>query len=196
MTAGRYRPPPEQALHDSLAEVHAALARGDITVLVRKAPLNVQRARDQGRALCTQLLLGAGSGTYHSRSATPGMVAVAACRGRPVGVDVQSASAGLVDAALMRMALHPSELAWLESRHDAAQRFYGLWTRKEAALKALGAGLAISPDRVNAGWAEGWQRIDLCGQRVQVLELESDATHSLAVATLAATPPVGVWMLP
>lgn len=75
----------------------------------------------------------------HSRE----LVAVAAARTGPVGVDVEDVYprevAGLADRWFT-----PEELAWMTTQDDELSAFLHLWTAKEAVGKALGLGLRHS----------------------------------------------------
>jgi 4'-phosphopantetheinyl transferase len=84
----------------------------------------------------------------------------------PVGVDIewQRAVPGLENLA--RHHLAPVEQAWMDEGNDAAvreSRFHRLWCAKEAALKALGSGLLVAPQRVavDGGRPGGVVHIDL-----------------------------------
>jgi 4'-phosphopantetheinyl transferase len=110
-----------------------------------------------------------------SRSDRCALVAVA--RGRDVGVDIERVDTGRAletiadrlfpqeDAARLR-ALPPGE---------RASAFFALWTRKEAVLKALGAGLGALAD------AEG------LGRHMEVVDLPAPAGYR---AALAVHPPL------
>jgi 4'-phosphopantetheinyl transferase len=78
-----------------------------------------------------------------SVSHTPDLVAVAAGRQGPVGVDVENQHAREV-ATMARRWFDPAELAWMAGQPDGLQAFLHLWTAKEAVGKALGKGLRNS----------------------------------------------------
>lgn len=77
-----------------------------------------------------------------SVSHVDGVVAVAACRDAPVGVDVEC-SRPLPAVGLAERWFEPAAAAWLRARPpaDRAAGFLLLWTAKEAVGKALGRGL-------------------------------------------------------
>lgn len=77
-----------------------------------------------------------------SVSHVDGVVAVAACRDAPVGVDVERRRPVPAVALACRW-FDPAAVAWLRGRPDAdrAEGFLLLWTAKEAVGKALGVGL-------------------------------------------------------
>ena len=135
---------------------------------------------------------GAGS-TRISRSATPGLAAVALCRSAAVGIDVERVRPELVDDDLTDLALHPQERAAAGERDPEA--FFAIWTRKEAALKALGVGLAIAPDTVIAGHRQfEWIRLAFgAAGFVRVRSINAPLGFCAAVATLGAATDVFEW---
>lgn len=69
------------------------------------------------------------------------VAAVAISRARPCGVDVETAAGAPESLDGMDAALHPAERACLRNATDKRSCFLDLWTRKEAAAKAVGLGL-------------------------------------------------------
>jgi 4'-phosphopantetheinyl transferase len=89
------------------------------------------------------------SGTCHvSATRAGGRVGVAVSRRVPIGIDVEPCTP-FVGEELAATVATERERRWLSAalgpRHDA---ILWLWTRKEAALKALGVGLAVPPTSV------------------------------------------------
>lgn len=82
-------------------------------------------------------------------------VVVALTTEGPVGVDVEAVPATPVEE-LARGALTPRERAALEAFPPAGryEAFTKVWVRKEAALKATGHGLRISPNKVEVSGPE------------------------------------------
>lgn len=78
-----------------------------------------------------------------SHAADLALVAVAA--GGELGVDVESLGAGTDDMDIARCFFAPAELARLAALPEAsrAAAFLDCWTKKEACLKACGAGLTL-----------------------------------------------------
>ena len=112
-------------------------------------------------------------GLHFSMSHTAGLVAVAVTRVGPVGVDIEEVApwdaADLDDVAALTLA--PVERAVLVRQRaaDRALAFTTYWTRKEAAVKAVGTGLTAalenivvspptSPPRL-VRWGRGGQRL-------------------------------------
>lgn len=85
-----------------------------------------------------------------SLSHTRGMVACAVTKDAEVGVDVECIDRDVNTADIAARFFAPAEAAHLmlldpEARRD---RFFDLWTLKEALVKALGAGMAMSLNRL------------------------------------------------
>ncbi|MET9960480.1 4'-phosphopantetheinyl transferase superfamily protein [Streptomyces sp. NPDC006326] len=109
-------------------------------------------------------------GLHFSLSRSADLVLYAVGR-TPVGVDVEASSPTDVDDAV-RDLLHPQERAELDALAPAERReaFLRCWTRKEAYLKGIGAGLAHGIDRNYLGTgafppsrppATGWTVLDV-----------------------------------
>jgi 4'-phosphopantetheinyl transferase len=81
-------------------------------------------------------------------SHTHGLVAVAFCRGRDVGVDVEAVREGSKIEAIGRQFFCPEEVEDILALSPADQRaaFFRCWTRKEALIKATGMGLSLPLD--------------------------------------------------
>ena len=99
----------------------------------------------------------------HSR----GVLLIGVATGRPVGVDVEHVRAVGDLAGLARVALGPAEQAQLHAPADARARltrFFQLWTRKEARLKASGEGIVAglaADSSTGADDARRWSTRDL-----------------------------------
>jgi 4'-phosphopantetheinyl transferase len=84
------------------------------------------------------------SGLHTSLSHSGDMIAVAISTGRPVGADIQHLVPGLDPVALSARFFPPEEHAYVAAGSDPgarADRFAGLWARKEAVVKAAGGRL-------------------------------------------------------
>lgn len=81
---------------------------------------------------------------WWSLSHTEGLAACIWSRHGRCGVDIERAGRPARHAAIARRYFAPAETAWLLSLPPDQQpeAFLGLWTRKEAVIKALGAGIA------------------------------------------------------
>jgi 4'-phosphopantetheinyl transferase len=78
-----------------------------------------------------------------SLSRSAGVALVAVTRGRAVGVDVEQIRSDVDDAGLAERFFSPAEAGELRALPETERRaaFFALWVRKEAVVKATGAGL-------------------------------------------------------
>jgi 4'-phosphopantetheinyl transferase len=171
-----------------------ALTRSLLGGLLNEAPDALRfEASERGRPE----LAGAAavSGVRFNLSHTRGLVACAVARTCDVGVDVEQLSRRVELLRVAERVFSPLELRELHALQGEAQRqrFFALWTLKEAYVKAIGKGLAgplqaisffpAAPDPVplqfepEAGDREG----DWCFRRCR-----PDAEYALAVALRAA----------
>jgi 4'-phosphopantetheinyl transferase len=93
-------------------------------------------------------------------SHTAGVMALAICEGREVGVDVEAVREDLFAEGIARRYL-PAEVAEEIERRVGTERsreFYRGWVRQEAYAKARGGGLALIGESPDPG---GWSVIDL-----------------------------------
>lgn len=91
------------------------------------------------------------SGPLHFNIAHSGGLALMAfCAAAPVGVDVEAHRADVNWREIVPLVYTPAEQTWLFAHPPAEQftRFYTLWARKEAFLKARGDGLIGDPANV------------------------------------------------
>jgi 4'-phosphopantetheinyl transferase len=129
------------------------------------------------------------NGVHVSLSRTSTLVAVAATRVGPVGIDVEMVASSDFDG-FAATALHPDERADVEvaSHADRLHRRATSWARKEAALKALGVGLRTDPASVQtppSGIRTEW---DGFASPFTVVDLALDVAGAVgAVAVLGAS---------
>jgi phosphopantetheinyl transferase len=145
--------------------------------------------KEAARAVCTQLGLALWPrNPLVSRSGTAGLAAVAISDACAVGVDVERIDERVVDESLLAVVLHPLEHA-ATNREHLARDFFGLWTRKEAVLKAVGQGLMISPQAIMVGFADHeWSRVTVPGHgEVAVRSFEVPHGFAGALAIVADT---------
>lgn len=119
----------------------------------------------------------------------PGIAVIAV--GSPVrlGVDAESIERDVSVTAVARKVFTPAETEWLfADTHSTRERFFALWTRKEAYLKALGTGFRVSAKDVevtnNCGafGVRATQEIDAATSRWCVNEFQM-GTHRIALVT-------------
>lgn len=111
-----------------------------------------------------------------------------------VGVDVEPLVAERVDTELVARVLAPSERAPWDALEPArrTEAFFQLWTRKEAAMKAVGMGLALDPRELVVLLA-GDLFAPLCETPLGTVQLESIEVgpgHAAALGVLGASDPL------
>ena len=84
---------------------------------------------------------------------------IALCAKGPLGVDVELGQRRRQTLPLARRFYATSEYEWLAAlpAEEQESAFYRLWSRKEAVLKAQGAGIAAGLDKVRFVPEEGWR---------------------------------------
>jgi 4'-phosphopantetheinyl transferase len=116
--------------------------------------------------------------------------AVAVMRGATVGADVETPRPRLDPLAIARAYFAPSEIAALEACAPAARAsmFLGLWTAKEAVLKALGTGLSGSLAEVELRLGDDGRPARVA-RAPGAVEVWAPAPIDAGVATLAVAAP-------
>lgn len=80
--------------------------------------------------------------TFFNVSHCATLALIAFCDAAPVGIDVEASRALMLEDPLAALLCTPSELAWMRADPARANAVLaGLWTRKEAVLKAAGIGV-------------------------------------------------------
>lgn len=82
------------------------------------------------------------AGPEFNISHTEDMVVCAICSDQKIGIDVEKKKNINIDD--FNNCWCEEELAWLQNAPDPEERFYYLWTRKEAVIKAFGKGFSYS----------------------------------------------------
>ncbi|MES2446538.1 MAG: 4'-phosphopantetheinyl transferase superfamily protein [Bacteroidota bacterium] len=77
-----------------------------------------------------------------------GLILIAVCSS-PVGIDVELMKKDFSFTSLLADCFHPNETILIKNSQDQLTCFYGLWTRKEAILKATGEGLIEELPEIN-----------------------------------------------
>ena len=128
-------------------------------------------------------------------SHTHGLAAVAVTLDDEIGVDVERITSP-VDMDLARNCFSPGEIAWLDSTPAAEQpnRFFEIWTLKEAYLKARGTGLSLPLKEFSVcAMGDVAATISFCGSIVddpaawQFHRSQITPQHQLAVAVRRPT---------
>lgn len=86
-----------------------------------------------------------------------GLTVIALTAGTPVGVDVEERTAGIPHEQMAARFFSQSELERFRSipRHERLDHFFAVWTRKEAYLKGIGAGLSVAPETITVSLDPG-----------------------------------------
>jgi len=81
---------------------------------------------------------------FHFNISHSGNVVVCAFGDEEIGVDIEEIRE--VDFDLFKSCFTLQEWCEIQSSRDKCLKFYDLWTKKEAAIKLVGKGFALSPD--------------------------------------------------
>jgi 4'-phosphopantetheinyl transferase len=131
----------------------------------------------------------------HSDDVAVIAVAPGASAGTEIGVDVEVLRPMRDAIALAERNFTPAEQRALRAAPPELRdlAFMRGWTRKEACLKAIGSGLSIPPDAVDAGLQQALARLqvvhDGAHHALQVQSLPEHAGTALAVALREASAP-------
>ncbi|MCF6476640.1 4'-phosphopantetheinyl transferase superfamily protein, partial [Nonomuraea sp. MG754425] len=131
---------------------------------------------------------------HTSTSHSADRVTVALTTDGPIGIDVEAVPDEPVDG-MARCALTARERALLEKipPEERYEAFAKLWVRKEAALKATGLGLRISPLKVEVSGPDeppallGWP-LDIPPENVRFQPLSPGPGYVATVATITDRP--------
>ncbi|MNS48137.1 4'-phosphopantetheinyl transferase sfp [compost metagenome] len=203
--------PDERARHDRFAFEHSKaefrLARWLVrTTLSRHAPVAPADWRFETNAHGRPAIARAHGlpDLRFNLTHTPGLLAIAVARGREVGLDAEDITRPGETIGIAHRFFAPTELEALLALPDEAdrhERFFALWTLKEAYIKARGLGLALPLDSFAFTWREDGLAFS-CDARA---EDESTRWHftrhrptprhalALAVERQGGEPPVVAW---
>ena len=104
------------------------------------------------------------AGLHFSWSHARSIWTLAVTAGGPIGVDIEGIDDDLDWRQPASVAFHENELAFVEAAESGSlqlERFYAVWTRKEALFKALGSGLHDGMEHVAVVDADGGLRAAL-----------------------------------
>jgi len=154
--------PTERARHDRLAVPARRLELAAAHALVRIALEHVTGApaatwRVRRDSMGRPLVDGPVDNMRVSITHTPGLVACLVANGRDVGVDGEQVSPRVPYMRIAEQVFTPSELAHLRTLAEQAriERFFLLWSVKEAFGKARGEGLVAPLDKVEVTLEDG-----------------------------------------
>ena len=146
----------------------------------------------EGNSKCTKVLLERGphgkpvlaepvDGLHFSSSSSADLCLIALTGAGPVGIDVERVAPRTRLERIAETRFAPEEAEAILSLDGEARlrAFYNCWTRKEAYLKATGAGLTAPLDRVV---------VSVGDERPAILALEGDDPADWRVASLEPRP--------
>ena len=137
---------------------------------------------------------GASFSVTHDR----GLIGLAMCESSEIGLDVEWMDRSIEVMEIAEAHFAAGEIAALRRASDPVRLFYAIWTRKEAALKALGLGLGVG---LNGFDVLAGQTVEVSGRDVSLCSLPiAEMTGAAAwIAHLAVAgrrlPPTRVEML-
>jgi 4'-phosphopantetheinyl transferase len=157
----------ERARHDRLAVPARRLELAAAHALLRLALADVTGTpaaawRVRRDSMGRPLVEGPRDGMHVSITHTPGLVACLVTQARVCGVDAEQVSPRVPYMRIAEQVFSPAELQQLRELDDAARidRFFLLWSVKEAFAKARGDGLAAPLDKVDVALGDDG-RVDL-----------------------------------
>lgn len=113
---------------------------------------------------------------------------------RPVGVDIETwrAISDLSGVALRVTTAREAELLERRPAREIHSSFLGLWTRKEALLKALGQGFLIDPRQIEVGFgpAPSYVNVGARTWTVETLAVGPGMTAAVAIEGDGGTAPM------
>lgn len=159
------------------------------TVLSRYAPTAPADWRFEANEYGRPAIVGTAPGLVFNLSHTRGLAALAVARDCDLGIDVESVDRPSATHDLAGRYFSSSEAAYVrQGGAMLAERFFAVWTLKEAYIKARGMGLALPLDGFSynlAGTAPTIAFADSCPDdpaRWQFLRAGVSDTHRLALA--------------
>jgi 4'-phosphopantetheinyl transferase len=129
----------------------------------------------------------AGDGLRFNLSHSDNVALYAVARVREVGIDLERIEPGFTEDGIAEKFFSRKEVACLRSlpADTRPHAFFNCWTRKEAYVKARGAGLQIPLDSFDVSLAPGEQAVFLseaeAGWSLQALTLDPDYVAAIAV---------------
>lgn len=131
-------------------------------------------------------------------SHTAGFAVCAIGRHRPVGIDVERIREMEDASAIARRFFSPQEVAAIDRLQgpDRLERFFEVWTLKEAYVKGLGRGLTVPLDSFAFGFRDGRlqfdTRVDTARWRFWLFEPAHQVRVALSVQGADAEEPVRI----
>lgn len=125
-----------------------------------------------------------------------GLGLLALCRDREVGADIEAVTHLEDLPGVAREIMSPAEWQSFQAvpRELAHDVFFGLWTRKEALLKAAGTGLSFNPREIHLGLAPGGAaKVAFQGKSWSVTPVEAAPGTKAAAAIEGPLPEIRIF---
>ncbi|WP_457104357.1 4'-phosphopantetheinyl transferase family protein [Methylobacterium sp. P5_C11] len=161
---------------------------------------------DTGPAGKPDLAGAARGGVTFNLSHSGARALIGLAQGRPIGVDVEAVRTMPDALRIARAHFSADEVSALaDTPRSAVERvFFGLWTRKEAVVKALGSGLSLPLDRFSVSVPPARPRLlRMPGGDPQTLDgswsladVDCGADHAATVAVRSAEAAIALRRLP
>ncbi len=146
----------------------------------------------------------AAGGLEFNLSHSADIAVLGVCRGRSIGVDVETIRSQVKCEELAKRFFSPREVDVLQNLPAPQRRkaFFHAWTRKESYIKAVGRGLAVPLDSFDVSLAPGeparllWVKDDAGAAdrwRMTSVDLGSDSVAAMIVAQPFVHIWYGVW---
>lgn len=118
---------------------------------------------------------------------------IAVTSGRKVGVDIEFCRDGLNLCAIAGRWFSPEENSFFSSTEDPEKRFFEIWAKKEAYVKALGAGIYRDLNSFTVPLETGPSRPELSADGNWFFQtLEIDSGYAAAVVSETPVRPVHI----
>lgn len=140
-----------------------AWIRQELGALIQQSPNSLQIAAEPGG----RLYLPDCPDCDFNLSHTGPWIALAICQEGRIGLDIEAIDPTFPALEIAREFFLPDECAWLAA--GSIDRFFHLWTAKEALMKATGQGMCLPPDKIRVNVLEDVP--------VSVTNLETGTTH-------------------
>lgn len=113
-----------------------------------------------------------GAGLDFNLSHTGGWIGLGICQKGKIGLDLETVDPAFPSREIAAEFFLPEECAWIAD--GPVERFFQLWTAKEALMKATGLGMSLEPGQIRVG-------------------IQNDAPISVTQLETGIVHPVRVW---
>lgn len=112
------------------------------------------------------------------------MAVIAITKNYDIGVDIEKIKEADHEGVVKRFFSHQEYLQFMDcAAHERILKFYRIWSRKEALIKAVGAGLFVPLDNFSVSLSEPSEWITLMDKQWYVESVDVHAEYETAFAT-------------